>query len=137
MSSTISDLVSKAYNLYGSSLGVKSVTIRAIPNSNNYITMSDFYFFLKDEPYPSPVWKENDQMRQDNKVHHCAVWRNGFYDYTNGRLYPTIEEWFEEAKKGVYGEKDVPIEDVLLFGRRKASGETYEMTIADLKKKIH
>jgi hypothetical protein len=70
-------------------------------------------------------------------VHHCAVWKTGFYDYTNGRVYPTIEEWFEEAKKGIYGDKEVPIEEVLLFGRRKANGQAFELTVADLKKKIN
>lgn len=137
MSSTVSELVSKAYKMYGSSLGVKSHKIQEIPNSNSFTILSDFYFFLKDEPYPSTVWEENNQMRKDNKVHHCAVWKNGFYDYTSGRVYPTIEEWFEDAKKGVYGDKHVPLEEVLLFGRRKAGGPAVEMTLADLKKKIH
>lgn len=98
--------------------------------------MSDYYFFLKDEPYPSSLWKVNDQMRQDNKIHHCAVWQNGFYDYTSGRLYPTIEEWFEKAKSGIYGDRNVPIEEVLVFGRRKAGGPSIEVTLRDLAKKV-
>jgi hypothetical protein len=137
MSSTISQLVSKAYTTYGSSLGVKSFKVQEIPNSNNFVMMSDFYFFLKDEPYPSTVWKENDEMKQANKVHHCAVWKNGFYDYTDGKLYPTLEEWFEQAKKGIYGDRNVSIEEVLLFGRRKAGLPAFELTVADLKKKFN
>jgi hypothetical protein len=137
MSSSISQLVSKAYTTYGSSLGVKSFKVQEIPNSNNFILMSDFYFFLKDEPYPSTVWKENDEMKQANKVHHCAVWKNGFYDYTDGKLYPTLEEWFEQAKKGIYGDKNVSIEDVLLFGRRKPGLPAFELTVSDLKKKLN
>jgi hypothetical protein len=134
---TISQLVSKAYTTYGSSLGVKSFKIQEIPNSNNFVLMTDFYFFLKDEPYPSTIWKENDEMRQANKVHHCAVWKNGFYDYTDGKLYPTLEEWFEQAKKGIYGDKDVPLEDVLRFGRRKAGLPAFELTLTELKKKLN
>ncbi len=137
MSNNISQLVSKAYTTYGSSLGVKSFKIQEIPNSNTFVMMSDFYFFLKDEPYPSTVWKENDEMRRANKVHHCAVWKNGFYDYTDGKLYPTLEEWFESAKKGIYGEKDVPLEEVLLFGRRKPGLPAFELTVSDLKKKLN
>ncbi len=137
MSSTISQLVSKAYTTYGSSLGVKSFKVQEIPNSNNFILMSDFYFFLKDEPYPSTVWKENDEMKQAIKEHHCAVWKNGFYDYTDGKLYPTLEEWFEQAKKGIYGDKNVSIEEVLLFGRRKPGLPAFELTVSDLKKKLN
>lgn len=136
MSGTISQLVTKAYTIYGSSLGVKSFKIQEIPNSNNFIFMTDFYFFLKDEPYPSTVWKENDEMRQANKVHHCAVWKNGFYDYTSGKIYPSLEEWFEQAKKGIYGDKEVVLEDVLRFGRRKPGQPAFELTVHDLKKKL-
>ena len=133
---TFSDLVMKAYDIYGSNLGIKSVRLPLVQGGNRFVDLRDFHFFLKDEPLPSKVWKERDEAMKAGKIQHCVPFRGGFYSYTNGKQYDTVDEWYEAIADGFYGEVHPPMEDVLLYGRRRADGLAYELTYGEMVEKL-
>jgi hypothetical protein len=136
---TFNDLVKKAYDIYGSSMGIKSVLLPTAKNVNQFITLKDFHFFLKDEPLPPDTWKERQALKDQGKAHHAIPFREGFYDYTVGKQYATLEEWYEDIKQSYYGENAPKMEDVLLYGKRMGSRYnhlSYELTYGDMVEKL-
>lgn len=123
--STFNDLVKKAYDIYGTSLGIKSIRLPMAANVNRFVTLTDFHFFLKDEPLPPDTYKERQALKDQGKAHHCVPSKDGFYDYTVGKSYNTLESWYDDIKASYYGEKAPEMEGVILYGRRMGSYYNY------------
>lgn len=134
--STFNDLVLKAYDIYGSTLGIKSVQLPKADKPNQFLRLSDFHFFLKDEPLPSPLWKVRHDVQMEGKAHHCVPFRGGFYDYTDGKNYTSLQDWYDAVKEPLYGDNAPEIEDVLLYGRRHSNGLAYELTYGEMVEKL-
>lgn len=134
---TVNDIVLKAYDIYGSSLGIKSVVLPKANKPNLFLRISDFYFFLKDEPLPAKTWEEQDKLKNAGKISHCVPFRGGFYCYTNGKQYKTLADWYCDNGRPLYGKSLPPLEEVLLYGRRNQNGLAYELTYTQLLEKLN
>ena len=132
----LSELVRKAYDIYGSTLGIPSVTVPMADYTNQFKRISDFHFFLKGEPLPPLQWEQRRKLINESKIHHCSPSKKGFYDYIDGKTYETLEVWYEEIKKAIYGESAPPFKEAILYGRRERNGLAYEMTYEDLVAKL-
>lgn len=134
---TLNELVMKAYDAYGSTLGIKSVSLPLVQGGNRFVDVRDFHFFLKDEPLPSNVWTERNEAMKAGKIQHCVPFRGGFYSYTNGKQYESLDDWYKFAAVPIYGETLPPMKTVLLYGRRKTSGLAYELTFGEMVEKLN
>lgn len=132
----LNQLVRKAYDIYGTSLGIKSVSVPMAAYTNQFKRLSDFHFFLKGEPLPPLQWEQRRKLTSEGKIHHCSPTKSGFYDYIDGNTYDTLESWYEAIKDAIYGEAAPPFKEAILYGRRERNGLAYEMTYEDLVAKL-
>jgi hypothetical protein len=134
---TLNELVMKAYDAYGSTLGIKSVQLPLVQGGNRFVTVRDFHFFLKDEPLPSRMWTERNEAMKAGKVQHAIPFKGGIYSYTNGNQYETLDHWYKSAATYIYGDSLPPMETVLLYGRRNSNGLAYELTYGEMVQKLN
>jgi hypothetical protein len=127
--SSIDNLLQEAYKQYGSNLGFKPVYVGEKRRYGIHeIRLTNFYFFLKDEPYRGEdSWSEYYKNIKNGKIHHAVVKSNGIYDYTNNKSYDTLENWYIDVRESVMGEKESypPLETVLQFGRTSRSDVSF------------
>ena len=133
---TFNDIVKKAYDYYGTSLGIKSVQLPIQQGTNNFHYIGDFHFFLKDEPLALNKPGVQYKNRMDGKAPHCNPFRDRFYCYTNGKSYDTLDDWYMDVGTPLYGEVLPPLTDVLRYGRRMLNGLAYELSYDEMVEKL-